>query len=129
MNTKTCSKCSRELPLEKFAKYKRRNKEYYSSCKNCKAEYRKANKEKLLLAKYEREAKNAERDKDKRRAWNALYYALRTGKISKPTLCETCCSAENIQAHHKDYSKPLEVNWVCQVCHAELDKQRRINYG
>ncbi|MDD4804270.1 MAG: hypothetical protein PHN69_03775 [Candidatus Pacebacteria bacterium] len=61
----------------------------------------------------------------KRKAYNKVYYALKAGKLIKPAQCEICKSTENIQAHHKDYSKPLEVDWVCQKCHVELDNQRR----
>ncbi len=125
METKTCTKCSRELPLSEFSKYKRRNETHYSQCRDCKAEYRRNNKDKLLLAQYERNSNPTSEDKQKRKAWNALYYAIRKGKMRKPCICEICGSAENTQGHHSDYSRPLDVIWVCQKCHAELDDIRR----
>jgi ribosomal protein S27AE len=27
------------------------------------------------------------------------------------------CGADNAHAHHEDYSKPLEVTWLCRRCH------------
>lgn len=36
------------------------------------------------------------------------------------------CGDENSQMHHDDYSKPLEVTWLCRECHLEhhrLEKQ------
>ena len=38
METKTCSKCGRELPLSEFHKYERLNETHYSQCRDCKAE-------------------------------------------------------------------------------------------
>lgn len=27
------------------------------------------------------------------------------------------CGSNDSQAHHEDYSKPLEVDWLCRDCH------------
>ncbi len=29
------------------------------------------------------------------------------------------CGHEKVQAHHEDYSKPLDVNWLCKKHHVE----------
>lgn len=44
--------------------------------------------------------------------------ALRFNKLSKQ-LCEKCGS-NKVQAHHDDYSKPLEVRWLCAIHHKEV---------
>lgn len=44
------------------------------------------------------------------RAYANVY--KRRGKLI-PQPCEVCASTENIQMHHDDYSKPLEVRWLC----------------
>ena len=31
--------------------------------------------------------------------------------------CEVCGSTENLERHHPDYSKPLEVQVLCKRCH------------
>lgn len=41
--------------------------------------------------------------------------AIRWGKMAKKP-CETCAEIV-VQAHHDDYSKPLEVRWLCKVHH------------
>jgi hypothetical protein len=37
-------------------------------------------------------------------------------------LCEICGVSET-QAHHDDYSKPLEVRWFCRTHHLDLHRQ------
>ena len=44
---------------------------------------------------------------------------VRLGKIQKQP-CEVCGSL-NVEAHHDDYSKPLEVRWLCHRHHRELE--------
>ena len=127
MQTKICTKCKRELPVEQFQSDKSNEDGFYPSCKDCKKEYRRANKEKLLIAQYLRRSKDLTITPE-RRAWNALYYALKTGKIDKPEVCSVCgkpIGKDKIQGHHRDYSKPFEVVWCCQDCHVDLDKVRR----
>jgi hypothetical protein len=36
--------------------------------------------------------------------------------IIVPQSCEKC-GTEKAQKHHEDYSKPLEVRWLCKACH------------
>lgn len=39
-----------------------------------------------------------------------------------PQPCEVCGSVERVHAHHKDYSKPLEVTWLCPFHHKQAHK-------
>lgn len=48
--------------------------------------------------------------------------AIKMGRLSKQP-CEVC-GTEKVEAHHKDYEKPLEVNWLCRKHHVEADKRR-----
>lgn len=53
------------------------------------------------------------------KAQTAVNNAVRDGRLMRPNLCERCNQPGKIEAHHHDYSKPLEVEWVCQKCHSE----------
>jgi len=43
--------------------------------------------------------------------------ALDLGILSKPSECCMCQKPKKVEAHHDDYSKPLDVLWVCRQCH------------
>ena len=36
----------------------------------------------------------------------------------RPEACQRCGKECRTQAHHDDHSKPLDVMWLCPVCHA-----------
>lgn len=57
------------------------------------------------------------RNPEKRKAHGIVNNAIRDGKLLKG-VCEVCGS-EKVDAHHDDYSKPLEVRWLCRKHHAE----------
>lgn len=42
--------------------------------------------------------------------------AKRRGKLV-PSPCEICKATASIEMHHEDYSKPLDVRWLCKTCH------------
>jgi ribosomal protein S27AE len=52
----------------------------------------------------------------------ATRYAITIGKLLRGP-CEKCGS-EVTEAHHDDYSKPLEVRWLCQTHHYELHLEK-----
>lgn len=43
--------------------------------------------------------------------------AVATGKLVKPKDCTICRRQTRLVGHHPDYSKPLEVLWLCSSCH------------
>jgi hypothetical protein len=54
---------------------------------------------------------------EKYAARTLLRYALRRGQITRPTSCEDCGITCKPNGHHDDYTKPLEVKWLCAHCH------------
>lgn len=52
------------------------------------------------------------------RAHSAVSNAVRDGRIEKKP-CEICGS-EKVHAHHHDYARPLDVQWLCALHHHRL---------
>jgi hypothetical protein len=69
------------------------------------------------------------KQRSKKHAWNKRYYSLhperykaeqavRTAKRNGTLTPMPCvvCGALKAEAHHKDYSRPLDVVWLCKRC-------------
>ena len=57
---------------------------------------------------------------EKRVAQRAVQWLVSSGKITKPTACPNChmdTPSNLMHGHHEDYSKPLDVIWMCHACH------------
>lgn len=92
----TCSKCG--------LKNDRLPQRY---CRKCHAANMRANRPKHQdLPELQRKKANA-------RAYANVY--LMRGLIQKMP-CITCGN-ENAEKHHPDYDKPLQIVWLCKVCH------------
>lgn len=59
----------------------------------------------------------------KTKAQQLCQKAIRDGVLDRQP-CEKC-GTEKVHAHHTDYSKPLDVMWLCPKHHKEWHK----NYG
>lgn len=57
---------------------------------------------------------------EKLRAMRTISDALRRGKLTRPNQCSRCGKEGRIEGHHPDYSKPLEVIWLCTLCHNDV---------
>lgn len=65
--------------------------------------------------------------KAKHSARKKAYDALKAGKIFKFNCA--ICDSDKSQMHHPDYSKPLDVYWLCKKCHTELHVLERRAYA
>jgi len=79
--------------------------------------YRKNNPEKQKAIRRKNDKLYKERHKDKVRAGIILRRATAKGTIIRQP-CRVCGNV-NSHGHHKDYSKPLNVDWLCDKHHKE----------
>lgn len=114
-----CNECRDFKEPDQFQK---RNGRPLSPCKVCRAKRcRKYVTDGLrktaidVVARRKRCAAWAKRNREKCNDRNSVQYALRTGKL-KRLPCEGCGNPKT-HAHHGDYSKRLDVKWLCVVCH------------
>lgn len=57
-----------------------------------------------------------------RKTYDLLEIAIQKGIITRKSKCEICNSKNNIQPHHDNYNKPLDVTWICRKCHDNWHK-------
>ena len=88
------------------------------------AEYNKKRKEENP-EEYRRKRReyNAKGELFKKRARLIFYRAVKSGKIHRPDGCEKCGGKCVPHGHHTDYSKPLNVMWLCTKCHGERHRE------
>jgi hypothetical protein len=56
-----------------------------------------------------------------RKAHNAANNAIRAGRLTRPDACERCGRpSRRLDKHHADYSRPLEVEFLCRRCHKKV---------
>lgn len=112
MKTRVCSVCKVEKFVEEFHREKRKPVGYAAACRMC---INKADRER------HRKKKNRTIEPPERaKARKAVKDAVRRGELTKPTKCQGCFETfpkHLIHGHHHDYSKPLEVTWLCAPCH------------
>lgn len=132
---KTCFKCSVSQPISCFYKHSKMADGHLNKCIACTKRdvlvHRKKNVE--AIRSYDRERSKlphriqisyqnavAYRLKypDRYRANSLVAAALKSGSLFK-TPCG-CCGSADTEAHHPDYSRPLDVIWLCAVHHKEI---------
>jgi hypothetical protein len=59
------------------------------------------------------------RNPEKSAAHSLVCWAVKSGLIKREEKCQECGKECKTQAHHLDYAKPIDVQWICRVCHGE----------
>ena len=89
---------------------------------NYQAVYRRTTKARSAHQRHNRkfEAKHP----DRQPANNRLNKAVQKGFLIRSS-CDICGTTERIEAHHDDYSKPLDIRWLCERHHKEHHARMR----
>lgn len=137
---KKCTKCQDSKPFSEFERRHENKNKYHSWCKDCRREYfREYNKKhkerrdkqqkqhyydhKEQLSKRRREKYYA--DRSPRVARYEVEKAVKSGDLKIPPECESCGHQKKLEGHHEDYSKPLDIIWLCMSCHRIVHAKKR----
>lgn len=114
---KYCPTCKEIKEQYDFGKDRSNPTGFRGQCKECSKEAKKRlhPSTAVFLSKPER----------KRRKRASEIVNNSQGKIKKGP-CSICGTNELVEGHHEDYSKPLDVIWLCQKHHKELHVRKRI---
>ena len=126
-----CKSCSETKPMSDFYKGHLSRDCRVGKCKECVKSDVRANRLVNLdyYREYDRERGNRlpksylrsyrTLNPAKYKAHCAVSNAVRDGRLTKRDSCEGCGSELSIHGHHDDYSKPLDVRWLCAGCHRQ----------
>jgi hypothetical protein len=150
---KTCRECNTEKELSEFYKHPRMLDGYLNKCKECVKtrvhKHRDANIDRIKQydkkrsmnpsrVKARKEYAKTEAGKKARQRAGENYKnrypmkyaahvvfrnAVRDGKVVRKDSCSVCQSTYKVEGHHDDYTKPLEVRWLCERCHKQWHRE------
>jgi hypothetical protein len=134
---KPCRKCGDTKPLSEFYRHAQMSDGHVHTCKPCMCAMVRAAREQKLDAyrAYDRQRHRTPKRRqyarmktdehrrahpEKTRARRMVRYRVARGMIV-PQPCEVGGACFGIvQAHHEDYSRPLDVRWLCARHHADV---------
>ena len=135
-----CTTCKDTLSAASFYANKRRANGLTSQCKKChcattirtrdKDNSCDANRAYMRRARARDPEKFRVRDRQRKpadpiktAARAQLNAAVRNGNVKRPSICPRCERTARVTGHHEDYSKPLNVEWLCYECHGLEHRQ------
>ena len=122
---KICSKCDIERNLSEFYRDCKSPDDHRGTCKKCHnivvKEWKIAHKDLVRKMRKEYNKRAGKLSPEKRAARTAVWKALSGGGLIKQP-CK--CGCIEVQGHHEDYSKPLEVEWMCIPCHRKYHRRK-----
>ncbi len=139
---KTCFKCKVEKPRSEFYKHPMMGDGLLGKCKDCTKVDNVTNRARNLdyYQAYDRSRSSDPKRIAGRKNYHARYkidhndqwkanckvrVALNSRRITKQPCAD--CSNPKAEAHHHDYTKPLDVIWLCAKCHHA--KHRKYDYA
>ena len=142
--TRKCTTCGQVKPLTEFCRDKAYRSGHKRLCLDCSARYqrewRRRNPERNRLVRRRHRRLNHERYrnqwredrrkpgyKQKQAARLTAYWAVRAGLLPRKYNCEKCgidARHARLVKHHVDYNNPLNVVWLCAVCHGEMHRKQ-----
>lgn len=137
MQNKVCGSCRIEKPITEFHLHSRDG--YQTRCKTCKRndsriQNRQPKRRQYNYEKYRkwmdkgglREYRRRPEVMERVRVGAIVQQAIRSGKIERQP-CLIC--GEKAHAHHDNYSKPLDIKWLCSKHHAEEHRNLKADKG
>lgn len=127
---KICKDCGLLKSESEFSRHPNTRDKLQPLCKLCVEKYKLSlgTREKIRMSEYEKKPKRIEYRKryaqehikgsPEEVARKVITHGIRDGKIIRPEHCSVSgCFCGRVEGHHKDYTKPTEVVWLCRYHH------------
>jgi hypothetical protein len=143
-----CGPCDSMKPETEFYRYKGAWNGLRPTCKKCHNRIAMETRDPMRARKMRRESMNRQKlanpekfklrerlrpkpsDPIKNAARQKLNSAVKSGKLVRPASCSVCgASGGRIDGHHHDYTKPLDVVWLCTLCHGRTRWKQNPVFG
>ena len=129
--TKCCPRCKEVKAQSCFHRCRQAKDGFQLYCKRCNIDNatswtkarRKKNIDKARRSDREIKARHRKRYKDRARAREVVTLALKHNRLIPGPCAKKGCKADKTEAHHSDYSKPLDIIWFCRPHHLEVHKE------
>lgn len=153
MNFKRCNLCARVRPINMFGTERLARDHHRCECRECgralaktyyqehakqlcahKATfYREHRQQELARAREYRVAHPEKRrtwqqryrllHQQRCKAWELVKNSIEKNVLQRPSECVQCKKRCIPEAHHEDYSRPLQLKWLCRACHRKLHRK------
>jgi len=115
---------SRKWAKENHERVKENRVRYYlENAERLRSQKREYSRRPEVVARQTERFREYRKDEDflmREKARGILNKRIQSGKIINPNKCSECGEEGYSEAHHEDYSRPLDVIWLCKLCHEEI---------
>jgi len=119
--TSMCKRCKECKSQEDYYYSKGGKRSTY--CKECHKDIIKRSRRKDPKSSRSNSIRWRKNNPEKIKAHGIFQNAVNRDDIIRPAICSGCGVKCRPDGHHEDYSKPLEVTWLCRKCHAGLHQE------
>ena len=138
MLSKTCMKCHETKSIVDYYKHDKMADGHLNKCKECTKLDNRKNRWSNINYYREYDRKRVSRvNKENQREYKKEYAikypkeckarsivanCIKRGELTRPSHCQGCGDKCKPHGHHEDYSKPLDLVWLCHPCHMFIHK-------
>lgn len=120
---KSCSRCHAFKTLAEFDHSRASRDGRHHRCKQCDRE---RDRQRLANGSLSRSNRRWQAHHPAAvKAHRILQAAVRRGEVQRGPC--VACGKPSAHGHHDNYSKPLDVTWLCHACHVEHHRLERLN--
>lgn len=125
-----CMRAKRRTPKRRALRNAMMRKAQSKAARNASVRKRQG-LESVRISQRKKSKRQAAKYPEKAKVKRLVRSAIEAGHLIRPLACGLCNTIPKparggrtaIHAHHPDYTKPLEIQWLCQQCHTNVHQR------